>query len=164
MEGVSIAESVLGGAVGGLLAALVALAGSVITARWRIAEENITKERAKWRDAVRHLIENAVTTADDVELERVWAALALRMNPNPSDGRDDRELVALVRSLRHVRYDARSQRKDRIVALAAHILKHDWERAKWEADHHWFWQDAPKQTRYSGPATWEMRSSDSPAD
>ena len=155
-DSVSIAGTVLAGAVGGTLAALITLAGSALTARWRIAEENVTKERAKWRNAVRTLIETAVTSESELDLEKAWVALALRMNPEPSEFRDDRELVALVRALRDLPGSARAVAKDRIVALAAHILKHDWERAKWEADHRWFWGEVPQQTRYNGPASWDV--------
>lgn len=155
-DSVSIAGTVLAGAVGGTLAALITLGASALTARWRIAEENVIKERAKWRDAVRGLIETAATSGDESELEKAWVALALRMNPEPSNFRDDRELVALVRGLRDLPLPARTAARDRIVALAAHILKHDWERAKWEADHRWSWGDVPKQTRYTGPPTWDV--------
>lgn len=155
MNGVSIAATVLAGAVGGLLAAFITLIGSILTERWRIAEENVTKERAKWRDTVRRLIVKAVTTTDEEELAKIWPALALRMNPEEGDNRDDRELVARVRSLCEPEFPDRERVKDRIVALAAHILKHDWERAKWEADHHWFWQDEPRQTLFQGPESWE---------
>jgi hypothetical protein len=153
MGGASIAATVLAGAVGGFLAALVTLFGRFFAERLRIAEENVTKERAKWRDSVRRLVLTAVTTSDQAKLAQAWVGLALRMNPAESEHRDDRELVARVRSLCDPNLADRERVKERIVALAAHILKHDWERAKWEANH-WFWQDEPQQTRYLGPASW----------
>ena len=142
----SIEETVLAGANGGLLASAVTLVGTILSTRWRIAEENVTKERAKWRNSVRDLIETAESTNNDAELRRLWVALALRMNPVEDDQRDDRELVAQVKRLPELATEKRTEAVDRIVALAAHILKHDWERAKWEADH-WFWRrEEPKQT------------------
>lgn len=153
MSGTSIAATVLAGAIGGLLAALVTLFGTVLAERLRIAEENVTKERAKWRDTVRRLVVTAVTTDDQAKLSQAWVGLALRMNPEESEQRDDRELVARVRSLCDPNLANREQVKQRIVALAAHILKHDWERAKWEAKHRVRW-DEPPQKRYEGPQSW----------
>lgn len=156
----SVAATVLAGAIGGLLAAVVTLLGLILTTRWKIAEENIIKERAKWRDAVRSLIEQAVLETDASKLTAIATGLALRMNPADDADKDDRELVALVFSLK-----SRDHRTDdtraRIVALAAHILKHDWSRAKWEADL-WFWQKEPIQTRYSGPSTYQLPERASP--
>ena len=48
----SVAGTVLAGAIGGLLAAFVTVVGLILTTSWKIAEENIIKERARWRDAV----------------------------------------------------------------------------------------------------------------
>jgi len=153
----SVAGTVLAGAIGGLLAAFVTVSGLIFTSRWKIAEENIIKERAKWRDAVRSLIEQAVIETDASKLRGIATGLALRMNPAENSNKDDRELVALVYSL-----EAHENRTDevraRIVALAAHILKHDWSRAKWEADL-WFTQREPVQTKYSGPASYQVPKS-----
>jgi hypothetical protein len=63
----SVAGTVLAGAIGGILAAFVTVIGLVFTTRWKIAEENIIKERAKWRDAVRSLIEQGVVETDASE-------------------------------------------------------------------------------------------------
>lgn len=151
----SVTATVLAGAVGGLLAAFVTLIGLILTTRWKIAEENIIKERAKWRDAVRLLVEQAIVETDTSKLRAIATGMALRMNPADDSQKDDRELVALMFSLENC-----SNRTDevraRIVALAAHILKHDWSRAKWEADL-WFWQNEPAQTRYAGPASYELQ-------
>jgi len=99
MSGTSIAATVLAGVIGGLLAALVTLFGTILAERLRIAEENITKELAKWRDTVRRLVVTAVTTDDQTKLSQAWVGLALRMNLENIEQRDDRELVARVRSL-----------------------------------------------------------------
>jgi len=151
----SWANLVVTGLTGGLVASLLTLWGVLLTARWRITEENIIKERAKWRDAVRLLIEQSMIKNDRTELRRIAAGLALRMNPKTHD---DRELVALVYSLQH-----RANRKDetyqKIVALSAHILKHDWTRAKWEARPRLWWK-APHQTRHEGPNAYVVTSLD----
>lgn len=136
-------SQLVAGALGGIVAAIITLVGVLTTSRWRIAEENIIKQRAEWRDAVRSIIAQAVRNEDPVEARKLWAELALRMNPTEDHTKDDRELVRLVRSL-----ESAGERNDavrgRIVDLAAHILKHDWTRAKWEA-RGWFWEDEPEQ-------------------
>lgn len=103
------------------------------------------KQRAEWRDAVRSLISQAVNVADEHTARRVWAELALRMNPDLDVRKDDRELVELVKSL-VVPGNRNDAVHGRIVELAAHVLKHDWTRAKWEAQGR-FWDDEPEQTR-----------------
>lgn len=136
-------SSLVAGALGGVAAAIITLVGVLTTSRWRIAEENIIKQRAEWRDAVRSIVAQAVCNDEPAVARKLWAELALRMNPAEDAAKDDRELVRLVRSLEHA-----SERNDmvrgRIVDLAAHILKHDWTRAKWEAQG-WFWEDEPEQ-------------------
>lgn len=149
----------LAGAAGGICVAFVALTGVVLSTRWKIAEENITKERAKWRDTVRNLVEQAVVETDAEKLRRIATGLALRMNPEVCPSKDDRELVALVYSLEEAE-NRTSETRDRITALAAHILKHDWDRAKWEADS-WFWERSPPtQTKYTGPGSYTLPGSD----
>lgn len=131
--------------VSAVLASLLTLAGVLLTSRWKLAEENIFKQRKEWREKVRQLIADAMGDLKEEEARRIWAELALRMNPEFDLDKDDRELVQLVRSL----VDPASQNdvvRGRIVDLAAHILKHDWTRAKWEAQG-WFWTAEPKQTR-----------------
>lgn len=149
---------ILAGAFGGIVAAAIALFGVLTTSRWRIAEENIIKQRAEWRDAVRSIVAQAVANEDPVEARRLWAEIALRMNPVEDHGRDDRELVRLVRSLEHAS-ERNGAVRGRIVDLAAHILKHDWTRAKWEA-RGWFWEDEPEQFLFV--ASYDTASHDLP--
>lgn len=145
-----MSETLLAGLLGGGLAALITLAGVLLTSRWRSAEENVIKQRAGWRDAVRSLVAQAVNVESEADARRVWAELALRMNPDDDADKDDAELVSLVRALENS--DGRTpERRARIVHLAARILKHDWTRAKWEAQG-WFWEDEPQQTRSPDPA------------
>lgn len=139
-------QVLIGGALGGVFAAMITFVGVLTTSRWRIAEENIIKQRAEWRDAVRSLISQAMVVDDALEARKIWAELALRMNPKNDAEKDDRELVALVGSLED-RQNQTHAIRSRIVDLAAHILKHDWTRAKWEA-RGWLWDEEPKQTRY----------------
>lgn len=143
-----MSDQIIGVVLSGVLASLVTLFGVLATSRWRRAEDNVIKQRAEWRNAVRSLIAQAVTVADEETARKVWVELALRMNPEIDSQKDDRELVGLVRSL-----VTPANRNDvvhgRIVELAAHILKHDWTRAKWEAQG-WPWENEPEQTRFHG--------------
>ena len=141
-------ETLIAGLLGGTLAAAITLIGVLATNRSRLAEDNIIKQRADWRNAVRSLIAQAVNIDDATEARRIWAELALRMNPDDPT-KDDVELVALVKDLQFGA-GRTPEAHDRIVLLASRILKHDWTRAKWEAQG-WFWEDEPEQT--STPST-----------
>jgi hypothetical protein len=152
-----MSDTLLAGILGGGLAALITLAGVLITGRWRSAEENVIKQRAEWRDAVRSLIAQAVNVDTTEEARRIWAELALRMNPGDDLDRDDAELVLLVKGLEDER-GRTPERLARIVHLAARILKHDWTRVKWEAQG-WFWETEPEQTRSLEPPLPELRLS-----
>jgi hypothetical protein len=135
----------IAGAIGGVVAAALTLAGVVISARWRIAEENIIKERARWREAIREIVIESMNVSTAERARELWASLALRTNPNDDPDKDDRELVALVGSLAD-EANRNPVVRSRILALAANVLKHDWERAKWEA-HGLPWSEEPTQTR-----------------
>jgi hypothetical protein len=138
-----VSETLAAGLLGGAVAAAITLLGVLATNRARLAEDNVIKQRAHWREAVRTLIAEAINVVDEKEARRIWAQLALRMNPDDPT-KDDIELVSLVRDLQDPAART-SERRDRIVLLAARILKHDWTRAKWEAQG-WFWEDEPEQT------------------
>jgi len=136
-----------------VIASALTLLGVLLVARWRLAEENIIKERAKWRDAVRSIVSEAV--ALDAENEkskttalRLWGEIAVRMNPEEDGDKDDRALVQAIASLVDPANRTDGSRR-LILDLAATILKHDWERAKWEARGR-PWEAEPEQTR-TGP-------------
>ncbi|BCA63113.1 hypothetical protein HMP09_2347 [Sphingomonas sp. HMP9] len=142
-------NAAIAGAAGGILAALITLAGVILSARWRLADENIIKERAKWREAVRSIVAEAVSIDADTKdgtarARRLWGEIALRMNPEPAGGKGDRELVKAIASLIDTS-NRNDEVRGRILGLAAPILKHDWERAKWEASGR-FWEDEPEQS------------------
>jgi hypothetical protein len=140
-----VSETLMAGLLGGVLAAAITLVGVLLTNRSRLAEDNIIKQRAEWRNSVRSIIAEAVNVENDADARRLWAELALRMNPDRDPRKDDAELVALVQNLEFAEGRTQTSRK-RIVELASQILKHDWTRAKWEAQG-WFWEDEPEQTR-----------------
>lgn len=139
-----MSETILAGLLGGTIASLLSLVGVLLINRTKMASENVIKQRAAWRESVRALIVEAINVEEDRAARRIWAELALRLNPDDPT-KDDHELVALLRDLQN-EAGRTAEAKDRIVLLASRILKHDWTRAKWEAQG-WFWEEEPKQTR-----------------
>ncbi len=94
--------------------------------------ENITKERAKWRDKIRRLaigVYRAAAGSDGVKLNEL--SLSLRLNLNPTDPEDIAIIAAVSRLVSSSHADEGIIREFSVrIAL---LLKHDWERAKLEA-------------------------------
>jgi hypothetical protein len=92
--------------------------------------ENITKERAKWRDDVRQKsldVHKAAVSLNGVWLDELHLQFSLILNPEDAN---DREILASVRGLKTSQDEGvLTEFADRVSLL----LKHDWERAKWEA-------------------------------
>jgi hypothetical protein len=111
-------------ASGVISAAITAIASRRGSER-AIRIENITKERAKWRDKIRELalgVQEAAAKKDSSELR-----LQLCLNLNPLD-KKDRDITALISEA--------SKSDDKIIEFSdrvALLLKHDWDRAKSEA-------------------------------
>jgi hypothetical protein len=110
--------------IAGLVAAYVAL-----RSLWaKIAIENITQERAKWRDKIREksaLIHKAIIESDSTKLSEYRAELTLLLNPLDQD---DNEILYSIK----VSPDSELQAKEFSERVGL-LLKHDWERAKLEA-------------------------------
>lgn len=95
--------------------------------------EQVTKERAKWRDSMRELAraiasawEVHQTTPDPPKVAslRAWLATSI----NPKDDRHDKELLEHFDNL----FSDKSTDLPLFVQRLALLLKHDWERVKWE--------------------------------
>ncbi len=104
------------------------------TSERAIQIENITKERAKWRDKVREqalAVHRAVRQKDAAALGEL--RLSLSLNLNPTDLEDVAILSAVTAMANATTPDERAGQEfgDRIALL----LKHDWDRAKNEAKH-----------------------------
>ena len=121
--------AILGSAV---VAAFVSGVVSFVVAERRIAMENVTQERAKWRKNVRRLSNEILNAAPGRSptgpggLQRMHWELGLFLNPH------DPEDVALLRVIQHVGSETQDSTEvfwQRVRLL----LKHDWERAKYEA-------------------------------
>ena len=102
--------------------------------------ENITKERAKWRDKIRELalaVHKAATQKNGALLKE--QRLVFSLNLNPIDEEDVAILIAIDTMSLSEQLDEKvlQEFSDRVGLL----LKHDWERAKVEA------KQAHKQSR-----------------
>jgi hypothetical protein len=135
-----LSSSVVGAVVGGFVA--------LRTNERNIQIENITKERAKWRDKIRRDATSACAPTaikEGVELEKLRMAFSL--NLNPLDVEDNGILKCLDRFSNE--YSKNEALKEFTLRLSL-LLKHDWERAKYEAKS-WIYhatRQAPIRTRY----------------
>jgi hypothetical protein len=112
-----------------VIAAIVSGIVAFLTAERRLASENVIQERAKWREDIRDLADQIYRTivsgaVDADQFGELRAKLALRLNPHDQD---DQGILALIVPGDSTRADEFNQR----VAL---LLKHDWERARREAN------------------------------
>jgi hypothetical protein len=114
-------------ASGVISAAITAIASRRGSER-AIRIENITKERAKWRDKIRELalgVQEAAAKKDSSKLSELRLQLCLNLNPLD---KKDRDITALISEA--------SKSDDKIIEFSdrvALLLKHDWDRAKSEA-------------------------------
>jgi hypothetical protein len=129
-----------------VVAALVAALVTLRTTERRIQIENITQERAKWRDKIRAnalLVHKAAIANDVVALSEFQLAFALLLNPQ------DVEDNAILRVLERFRSTQdKSSELTEFTARVAHLLKHDWDRAKAEAKPWWFFAKATERIPY----------------
>jgi hypothetical protein len=129
-------------AVAGLVAALVAVRNS----ERKIQVENVTGERAKWRGAMRKLAESLLEAAhagnqQDVSLH--CSQLALNLNPFDAE---DKVLVIAAKQLASA--ENREAQAEEFTTRMALLLKHDWDRAKREAQP-WFYRGKePRRVPY----------------
>jgi len=126
----------------GLVAALVSLRSS----ERKIHVENVTQERAKWRNAMRELANAIITAATSdkaVETKRQSAQLALNVNPF------DTEDIGLVEAAK--KFSTSTDLNSHIEEFTDRmtlLLKHDWERAKREAQPWFFRGSEPRRVPF----------------
>ena len=92
--------------------------------------ENITKERAKWRDKVRDKsvdVHKAATSGNEVWLSELYLEFSLIVNPW------DQEDRAILDLIRHLKGGSDERHLLEFADRVSLLLKHDWDRAKWEA-------------------------------
>lgn len=120
----------IGAIIGGLLTAYIA---------WRNAERSIeikqiTEERAKWREKIRSLVEEIVVLyCQSNRSPKAIATYRCRLvtSLNPKD-RHDKEIVDHFDSLFFNEHDDNDTSIKRFTRRISLLLKHDWERVKWD--------------------------------
>jgi hypothetical protein len=117
------------------LLALVGAAVGAVVLFWNntrnVKVENITKERAKWRDNVRQKalnVHKAAIGQNSVWLDELHLEFTLILNPSDPDDR------AILNAIRLLKSTADGPPLTEFADRIALLLKHDWERAKWEAE------------------------------
>jgi hypothetical protein len=111
-----------------VIAALVGAFVALRSSERRIAIENITQERAKWREKIRCSaaeVAAALTAQDAAGLAKAKLALSLLLNPTDPD---DRAIINVVSG-----DDLGATRAEEFHIHVSLLLKHDWERAKKES-------------------------------
>jgi hypothetical protein len=128
-----------------VLAGLIAALVSLRTTERGIKIENVTKERAKWREKVRDRaleLHRAATAGNKVRIAELHLEFSLILNPN--DCEDRKILSAIAR----VAVQANDETLKEIAVRLGLLLKHDWERAKREAEPAWWRGREPERTSY----------------
>ncbi len=100
------------------------------SAERKIAIENITQERAKWRNKIRELascVNKAMFEGDAHKLSVLKNQFRLLLNPCDEN---DQIIINLI-SLEGV--DEKEKQADKFSVCVSYLLKHDWERAKLES-------------------------------
>ncbi len=121
-----------------VIAAIVSGAVVLLTSERHIAAENVIQERMKWRTKIREIVcevRKALVEDDALKLAELRAQFSLHLNPH--DPKDQR-ILALIAPNNGARVEELTQR----VAL---LLKHDWERAKYEASLYRRLRDKPPE-------------------
>ena len=112
--------------VAGLVAAFVA----IWTTQVKISIENITQERAKWRNKVREKaleVHNAIVKKEEEKIRQLKVEFSVILNP--SDVEDN----LIIESIKIPATGDELKQSDEFSKRIAMLLKHDWERAKLEA-------------------------------
>ena len=113
--------------VAALIAGLVSLRGS----ERKIQIENITQERAKWREKIRSnalLVHQAASLGEKAKLSELHLSFQLLLNPFD---KEDEAILAAITALSSTK-DV-DPRLPEFAGRVSYLLKHDWDRAKYEA-------------------------------
>lgn len=128
--------------VGGLVAGFIALR----TSERKIQIENVTQERAKWREKIRSKsmeVHQAAAACDATKIAELHLEFTLNLNPLDQE---DKDILAAIDSLKN--RDTLNAKLSEFAGRVALLLKHDWERAKHEAKPLLFRWCPPKRTAY----------------
>ncbi len=130
-----------GGFVGALISAFV----TWLIAAKRTVIENITHERAKWREKVREramLVHDAMIKRSEEDLDRHRNEFRALLNPF------DCEDMSIIRCIELPKNGGELVHAEEFAERIARLLKHDWERAKREAKTFSFLRRKPKLKPY----------------
>lgn len=113
----------------------------------------VIAERQKWRDFIRkqadkiqHIVESVDGAEDSkkkaaASLRKVRTAIAVRVNPDDCDKNADKKLMTalddLIVNCQTVDRDALVAKSKTVIEEISWLLKHDWERVKYEARPIW---------------------------
>lgn len=129
--------------VGGLVAGFVALRNG----ERRIQVENVTQERAKWREKIRiKSVEVHQAAVDNNPAKLAELQLEFSLNLNPFD-QEDKDILIVIAALNNP--DTLEANLCEFSIRVALLLKHDWERAKREAKPWFFRCFQPVRTSYA---------------
>ena len=129
--------------VGGLVAGFVALRSG----ERKIQIENVTQERAKWREKIRIKsveVHQAAIGNNPVKIAELQLEFSLNLNPFDQE---DKEMLTVIAALND-RSTLEAKLREFSVRVAL-LLKHDWERAKHEAKPWFFRWCPPDRTSYA---------------
>jgi len=121
-------------------AVVAALVSGLVTLRnseRKIQIENITQERAKWREKIRShalLVHKAAYSNDATALSELHLTFSHLLNPFDPE---DTAILDAIRRLSGIQNP--ELRLPEFTKRIAYLLKHDWERAKYEAKP-WFFK------------------------
>ena len=152
--------------IAGIISLLAAIIGGVIgvistqaVTQRRIQMENVTQERAKWRERIRCLapeVHNVLTMNGNpefrkAELRRLYNIFSSLLNPD--DCYDKKIMKCIDPDFDCPNSDCKQKRAECFGKLISYLLKHDWERAKEEIKHPLFqWRKLEPLYR------WELES------
>jgi len=130
-----------------VVAALIAGLVSLRSAERKIQIENITQERAKWREKIRSnalLVHQAASSRDSAKLAELHLVFQLLLNPFDNE---DQAVLEAITALGKTQDP--SLRLPEFAGRVAFLLKHDWERAKHEAKPWLFLRCKPARKPYA---------------
>lgn len=114
-----------------VVAALIAGLISLRSSERKIQIENITQERAKWREKIRSnalFVHQAASSGDNAKLSELHLSFLLLLNPFDKEDQAILEAITALGLTQNV-----GPRLPEFAGRVSYLLKHDWDRAKHEA-------------------------------
>lgn len=134
--------AVVFGILGAIVAALITAFVTWLIATKRTIIENITHERAKWREKVREcamFVHDAMINRSEKDLDRHRSAFRALLNPY------DSEDMSIIQCIELPKPGGEMKHAEEFAERIARLLKHDWERSKRETKTFSFLRPKPKR-------------------